>query len=364
MQKDKRKFHQICEDFLDRSMELYDVPGLVIGVRWGDGHKTGPGDALTFTGARGYKNYMTKDPLQADHIFHCGSVSKLFTSMGIMKLVEEGKLDLQERLVDLLPYLSIADRRCENIRLHHMLTHTSGMGDVEDYHWDEPRIDEQALKDYALSEEVRETPMLWAPGEGGFRYSNMAYELLGLIIAERSGKSYEDFMMEHFLKPAGMKNSTFLTFERTGGSLAPEVIDRTNMAMPHVKAADRSIVLEPHYPYNRQHGPSSTLTSDVYDLMKWANFNIKKRAVDPALYEEIWHQHATVPNNGEGMGLGWFMRQQEGYEFLGHEGTDDGFRASFWFCRQLDLAIIVLSNMTKAPVKKLNKGLCEALIRS
>ena len=57
------------------------------------------------------------------------------------------------------------------------------------------------------------------------------------------------------------------------------------------------------------------------------------------------------------MGLGWFMRQQDGYTFTGHEGTDDGFRASFWICREAEAAIVVLSNITGAPVKKMNKNL-------
>ena len=79
-------------------------------------------------------------------------------------------------------------------------------------------------------------------------------------------------------------------------------------------------------------------------------------------YQHIHYEYATVPNNGEKMGLGWFMRRQKGYQLYGHEGTDDGFRASFWICPELDLGIVVLSNLSGAPVKKLNKKLFDRLV--
>lgn len=102
MIKDKVELNKVCEDFLDKTMEMYDVPGVVVGLS--------VGDEFTFAEARGFRNYETRSPLTADSIFHCASVSKLFTSMGIMKLVEEGRFDLDARLADLLPRLSIADK--------------------------------------------------------------------------------------------------------------------------------------------------------------------------------------------------------------------------------------------------------------
>ena len=69
----------ICEALLDEMMELNDLPGLAVGVTWGD---------QTFTGARGVRDMTTGDPLQATDVFHCASVSKLFTSSSVMKLVE------------------------------------------------------------------------------------------------------------------------------------------------------------------------------------------------------------------------------------------------------------------------------------
>lgn len=351
------------EAFAEEACSLYDLPGLALSVKVGE---RGPERlrGLNVKKAAGVKDIETKEPLREHHIFHMASVSKLFTSTGILKLCREGKLDLQDRLTDLLPYVRMDDERQGEIRLIHMLTHTSGMADVEDYGWDSPRTDEQALRDYALSDEVKNSRMLWPPKEGKFRYSNMAYELLGLIIAETAGMTYEDYMKKELLEPLGMDDSTFLTFQRTGGSLALSDLSRADMAMPHTKDGEKRIVLEEHYPYNREHGPSSTLTSNIFDLEKWADAHLNNEIFPPDYYEEIWSGRAVVPNNGEGMGLGWFMREQGGYGIYGHEGTDDGFRASFWICPQLDAHVSVVSNISRGAVKKINKKLFDILIRS
>ena len=95
-----------------------------------------------------------------------------------------------------------------------------------------------------------------------------------------------------------------------------------------------------------------------------AKAHLEKRLFDEAAYKEIWTQYTTGPNNGEGMGLGWFMRKQKDYDIYGHEGTDDGFRASFWLCPQLSAHVTVASNISRGAVKKINKKLFDMLIRS
>lgn len=349
--------------FADEALFYHDLPGLALSVKVGEKGPS-PLAGLNIKLARGVKDIETKESLRPEHIFHMASVSKLFTSTGILQLCCQGKLSLQDRLTDLLPFVQIDDDRLGEIRLIHMLTHTSGMADVEDYCWDKPRTDEKALKDYAQSREVRDSHMLWSPEENKFRYSNMAYELLGLILSECSGMSYEDYVKREILEPLEMGDSTFLTFERAGGSLALSDLSKANMAMPHTKDRDKHIVLEACYPYNREHGPSSTLTSNIFDLEKWADAHLRNRLFPPEQYREIWREYAVVPNNGEGMGLGWFMRTQKGYEIYGHEGTDDGFRASFWICPKLDAHVTVASNISRGAVKKINKKLFDMLIGS
>ena len=390
-----------CNSFLDETMNLNDLPGLAIGVSIGgvsvsDGSAGVVPDPATpkataeFIGVRGYQDHAARTPLAEDDIFHCASVSKLFTSTAIMKLVEAGVLDLNARLCDILPNLCIADKRYEEIRLWNMLTHTSGLGDVEDYHWYDFETDEDSLRRYVYeNDEVLTQPMLWEPQECRFRYSNIAYEILGQIVSECSvhmpgaedSLTYEDFVARYLFEPAGMTSSTMKTFERPG---APDFASNEHMAKPHEKKPDRSIGLVQYYPYTRQHAPSSTLTSNVSDLLRWGRAHLASAHGDtstsgayapllrPETYRKIWRPYATVPNNGEQMGLGWFMREQtvnsddgtaRTYQLCGHEGTDDGFRASFWICPELDIVTVVLSNLSGAPVKRINKKLFDRITR-
>ncbi len=417
------------EQFLDETMDLNDLPGLAVGVSIGlDGDCAGSGYSqhshagFSFTGARGYRDYDSGSPLMPDDIFHCASLSKLFTSSAIMKLVEAGSLGLYDRLSNILPDLKygssgndapIGDWRFGEIRLWNLLTHTSGLGDLSCYGWDKPVTDSDALRRYVYeSPDTTALPMLRSPqvnpeyygvpetdAEGKplldskgnpahlFRYSNVAYEILGQIVAEYSDRmpgadgklSYEDFVARYLLEPAGMRSSTMKTFERCDFNDADER-NTCSMVAPYERASDRSIVPVKHYPYTRQHAPSSTLTSTLSDLLRWGRAHISSASGKRELlfsketYDSIWREYATIPNNGEKMGLGWFMRRQKMSRtdpgspvqiLYGHEGSDDGFRASFWICPPLEIVTAVLSNISNAPAKKINKSLfelaCDAL---
>ncbi|MDD4199770.1 MAG: serine hydrolase [Eubacteriales bacterium] len=450
----KKELTEKLNIFLDDVIDLNDLPGLAAGVSFG------LDEPDCFMGARGYRNYTKRkvshgtdiNLLQPGDIFHCASVSKLFTSSAIMKLVEAGVLGLYDRLSFILPALKfegpgtdsrIGDWRFDEIRLWNMLTHTSGLGDCRDYEWADSETDDKSLARYVYgSPDCIAQPMLWCPqtnpefygfpetdeygnpllDENGkpknlFRYSNVAYEILGQIVAEYSDRmpdatgslSYEDFVARYLLEPAGMINSTMKTYDRPGWDsntyliqnpgdpkqISTSIADnQAGMALPHEKISDRSIKLVETYPYNRKHGPSSTLTSNLEDLLRWGRAHMKSATgrddllLHKETYDSIWREYATVPNNGEKMGLGWFMRRQmltvdnkphcaganktlanatrsnitRGYTLLGHEGNDDGFRASFWMCPELELVTVVLSNLSEAPVKKINKQLFEICI--
>ncbi len=385
MIKDKATLDSICENFIDMVIDFYDIPGIAVGVYAVESEENSRGGTpYLFTGAGGYRNYMTKELVKSDTVFHCTSVSKLFTAMGIMKLVESGKLALSDRLCDVVPWMSIADKRWEDVTIESMLTHTSGFTDVNDYGWGEHRSDVDALKEYALSDEVAGRKLLWESGKG-FRYSSLAYDLLGLVIAEVSGMTFEDFMRREIFDPLGMDDTTFNTCDRLKNSDEfLKAAERIGLAMPHSKGRDRVIRIEEAYPYTRQHAPSSTLTSTAGDLLKWAGCLLESapftktpgEAQGEPLHmdslQNMWIPRVDVPDTDEEMGLGWFIRKQNvsvdildsnAYTLVGHEGSDDGFRTSFWMCPELGIAIVLLCNLTDAPLKKLNKKLFEMIIK-
>ncbi len=134
-------------------------------------------------------------------------MSKPFVATAIMQLVERGAMSLDAPVTDYLPYFKLSGTEYARITIRQMLNHTSGMPDVEDYEWDRPQFDEDAAERYVRS--LENEAMIAAPGEL-WRYSNMAFDTLGDVIAKVSGQSFESYVKENILDPLGMTASTFL----------------------------------------------------------------------------------------------------------------------------------------------------------
>jgi CubicO group peptidase (beta-lactamase class C family) len=332
------------DEQLYNAFYYYDLPGLAIAI--GSGRQ-----GLEYTKAFGVKNKSKSDPLRPEDIFHMASMAKLFTGTGILQLWEKGQLDLDAPLTAYLKWFEMKDPAAKDITIRQLLAHTSGMPDVQNYHWDKPQTDVDALKNYARSDEIKNMRLLWPPTEKKFSYSNIGYDILGLVLGELTGQTFEEYMSANILTPLGMADSTFYTPDR----------NMAEICAPHEKNSANETIPLAHYPYNRIHAPSSTLTSNLYDTAKWAEAHLNRQVLKPATYDMAWQEFATVPNNGEAICLSWFSRSQNGYRLLGHEGADVGFRSSFWICPELDLYTIVCSNLSNAPLKKISKQIFDMI---
>lgn len=333
-----RLFTQRLDDMLFNAHYYYDLPGMAVCVGTG-------GKGLAYTKALGVKNAETKAPLRTEDIFHMASMAKLFTGTGIMQLWEQNLLELDAPVTRYLDWFRMKEEAAGVITIRQLLTHTSGMPDVTDYHWDAPEYDSEALERYVRSPELTSARLLWPTDEKKFSYSNIGYDILGLVIARVSGQSFEAYMAEHIFKPLEMTNSSFFTPDRDMGTICA----------PHEKNSANQTVPMKHYPYNRIHAPSSTLTANLYDAAKWGAAHLNQKLLKPETYKMVWQPFAEVPNNGEEICLSWFSREQNGFRLYGHEGADVGFRSSFWICPELDLFTVVCSNLSNAPLKKISK---------
>ena len=198
-------------------MQGFDVPGLAIGIM-------NKGEVI-YTDAMGVKSMDTGAPLTTKSVFHMASVSKPFVATAIVQLVEQGKIDLDEKLTTYLPYFKLADQRYKDITIRQMLNHSSGIPDVDDYEWDKPQYDEGAAERFVRSLET--WGLDFEPGSE-YSYSNTAFDIMADVIAKVSGESFEDYMQKNILEPVGMVNSTFFK---------PEV-DETLATTPHVLGDD------------------------------------------------------------------------------------------------------------------------------
>jgi len=340
-------FESKFDEAVKSAMFYKDMPGLAIAIT--------KNDNIIYAKGFGVTNIETKQIVTAKTIFHMASITKTFVAVATLQLIEKNRMGLQNFVIDYLSYFKMKDERYKKITIQQLLSHTSGIPDCEDYEWEHPAYDEGALERYV--KELSELSLLSEPGEK-FKYSNIAYEILGDIISKVSGISFEDYVYCHILRPLKMSDSTMLLQNTKYEALA----------RPHVKDKDKNVVISKVFPYNRKHGPSSTMYSNVLDISRWAMANLNKgilggeRIVDTQAYDLMWAPRAVIPGEEQNIGLGWFLGNYEGMKTVGHEGCDIGFRSSFCILPEQNLAVTVLANSHYASTKRIMKHAIELIL--
>ncbi len=326
---------QTLEPALADLVQRHRLPGLALGV-------VRDGKVLYAQGfgeiSRGSGREIT-----TQSIFHLASVSKLFVATAVMQLAEAGKLELDAPLTKYIPYFRLAEEESKTITVRQALTHTSGFPDVRDYEWDKPQYDEGAAERYVRS--LAGEKMLFSPGKGS-RYSNMAFDTLGDVIAKVSGMPFEDYVQAHILEPLGMKSSSFIHAK------TPEALRTQGHSTAFSERVDQAPC--PVYPYNRRHAPSSTLNSNVTDMCRWALANLArgqldgKRILTEQSYDVLWSRDDETPT----IGLAWFLDDLQGSVQVSHSGGDVGYSSLLSLLPAEGLAVIVLVNSDVAPVSQ------------
>jgi CubicO group peptidase (beta-lactamase class C family) len=267
-------------------------------------------------------------------LFHMASVTKTFVATAVMQLVEQGKIDLEAPVTKYLPYFKMDDERYRDIKIRQMLSHTSGIPDTTNYHWDKPEYDDGALERFVRS--TANQKLVFAPGQN-FAYSNTAYEILGDVIAKVSGESFEDYVQHQILTPLGMKDSTLLVRQA----------NPTLLTSPHVEE-NRKLVVSKIFPYNRAHAPSSTLYSNIEDMSRWAIANLNygeldgRRILKRETVELMWRPVVGAFNMKEG--ISWFTKDLQGYLLVMHDGGDVGFESRLMLAPNDSVAVVAMSN--------------------
>ncbi len=303
--------------------------------------------------ARGFGAQKLGDPpvpMTPETLFHEASITKTFVATSVMQLWELGKVDLDAPVTKYVPYFRIDDPRAAKITVRQMLSHSSGMPDVEDYEWNKPQNDDAALERYVRSLAGMKLKLLFDPGTG-WSYSNMAYEVLGDVISKVSGLTFEGYVEKNILRPLGMSKSTLLLSNADPKLLATGYEKGRGEASLHPVAA---------YPFNRAHGPSSNLMSNVVDMTRWALLNLNhgeldgKRILKRATHDLMWTpavqvercraNHTECEKQAAYVGISWFTEERDGHRLFYHGGGDDGFRTNLVLIPDLDMALMWMCN--------------------
>jgi CubicO group peptidase (beta-lactamase class C family) len=317
------------QPLIENYMRQQQVPGFAIGMIQ-DGQ-------LVYAHGFGVRNLdHHDDPITPRSLFHMASITKTFVATSIMQLVESGKVNLDAPVVRYSPYFRLADDRYRIITVRQMVTHTSGMPDVEDYEWDRPQYDDGALERYVRS--LSNQKLIFAPGTD-FRYSNSAFEVLGDLIANVSGESFDDYVQDHILTPMRMKDSTLL-LKKTNPKL---------MTWGYERDKDGQVFPSKVYPYNRMHSPSSNLHSNVEDMARWALANLNhgeldgRRILKAQTYDIMWTPQHKL-NEDRTVGISWFLGQYRGQVTVSHSGGDTGYATFLMLLPEKRIAVVLMSN--------------------
>jgi CubicO group peptidase (beta-lactamase class C family) len=326
----KKQLDSVLEEIIAR----WGIPGLGVGIV--------DNGEITYARGFGVQSLDTGVPVTPNSLFCLASIAKCFVACAIMELVEQGKLELDTPIVQYLPYFRLVDDRYRQITLRQMLSHTSGMPDIDEDEYDDlvanPEYDEGAPERYVRA--LADRKMVGAPGER-FAYSNIAYNVLGDLISKTSGQTFESYMQEHILRPAGMLESTFYF---------PDV-PRDRLAVPHLRAP--GMIVNPVYPYHRADAPASFLHTTVRELSYWAITSLNRglyqgqRLLTPASYDLMWTpvaRRSSPPSLREEMGLGWTLGHFEGVQTIGHGGGGFGWTCFLALLPELNRAAFVLCN--------------------
>jgi CubicO group peptidase (beta-lactamase class C family) len=283
----------------------------------------------------GLASLEERHPVTASTNFRLASITKQFTAAAILKLVEQEKLSLDDKILKFFPDLQA---RTHAITVHHLLTHTSGILDYEPIIPDSQTV--QVLDKDVLSMLQQADSTYFLPGST-FRYSNSGYALLALIVEAVSGQPFTQFLRENIFLPIGMENTvareeTTVIAERAYG------YTRTDAGFALADQSVTSAVLG-----------DGGIYSSVGDLYKWDQALYTNTVLSESMLEKAFTPHVTTDRMPYDYGYGWFMGIRNGVRVFFHLGSSRGFRNAIIRVPDRQLTVIILTNRNEGePVEK------------
>ena len=293
------------------------------------------GDPL-FKKAYGFANKDKSIPNSVDTKFDLGSMNKMFTAVAIAQLVERGKLSFTDTVGKVLPDYpnkSVA----EKVTVHHLLTHTSGMGSYFNEKFRANLGNLRKVSDYLPL--FANDPLAFEPGTK-WQYSNSGFTVLGAIIEKVSGQSYFDYVKENIFKPAGMVNTD--SFERDK--------ETPNLAIGYTKAGpdgrpDPAATRRANSTMRPAKGsPAGGGYSTVDDLLKFSIALRDHKLLSKKSTELITTGKVEMGGSGRKYGYGFGEDFSSGRRIIGHNGGGPGIGANFDMLTDTGYTVVVLGN--------------------
>ena len=320
---------------LDTLSAKYGVPGASLGILTTT--RSGFSRTVVTSGVVSTRTGVAATP---DTLFQMGSISKVWTATLIMQLVEEGLLDLDSPVRNILPDFAVADAvATEMVTTRHLLTHTSGIdGDV---FIDGGRGDD-CVERYVAS--LKSTVQLFAPGTD-WSYCNTGFVIAGRIIEVLRGKSWDAVLRERIIEPLGLTKTTTLPEETALHRAAVGHVG--GAAVGHVGGAD-NLEQTPQFLIPRSMGPAGLINSTAEDLLLFAQDSMRE---DPVLLRRSTHlamleerRQIGDVSSADIMGTTWLLHNWGGVLAHGHNGGTLGQQSFLRVVPSCGLAVVLMAN--------------------
>jgi CubicO group peptidase (beta-lactamase class C family) len=320
-------------DYVKAEMQRQHIPGLALLV-------TRDGKIVRSEGF-GLANIELQVPVRPETIFESGSVGKQFTATGVMMLVEEGKIGLDDPLAK---YFSDAPASWKTVTIGELISHTGGFGDYPknfDFRkdWTEPQ----------LVKLVESIPLAYPPGTK-WAYSNLGYLTLGILIHRVTGEFYGDFLQQQIFKPLGMQTTRIISEadivpnRAAGYRLVKGELKNQEWVSPMVNTtADGSLYFS------------------ILDLAKWDAALYEGKLLKRSSFDLMWTP-VKLKNgqpNKAGYGFGWFIEQRSGHRCIHHDGSWQGFETAIDRYVDDHLSVVALTNLAGAKPGEITKHVAE-----
>lgn len=312
----------------------WNVPGIAVGVLQ-DGHAE--------TLASGVTSVETRQPVTPDTIFQVGSISKVVTATLVMRLVEDGLLDLDTPVVEYLPDLVLADATARrSITLRQLLAHASGL--EGDRFIDYGRGDDGLANAVATYSTLRQ----WAAPGTVWTYSNAGFSLVGRVVEAVTKETFEAAVKARLFDPLGLERTVYF---------AEEAITWPHAVGHHQKNPAASHQVARPYSFPRHVNPAGGIVSSVGELLRFAALHIGdgeidgRRLLHASSVRAMREPFVEAGNFGRSYGIGWSVwdvadgeGNGAGVRIVDHGGATRGFRAQLTVVPDRGFALALLTN--------------------
>jgi CubicO group peptidase (beta-lactamase class C family) len=316
-------------EFVQATATRFGIPGVAVGV-WADGR-----EAYACHGVTSVDNPLPVDP---DTLFLLGSVTKTYTATALLRLVVDGRVELDAPVRRYVPELRLKDEHAAaQVTVLQLLNHTAGLdwGPIADF-----GEGDDALAAYVAR--MAELNLVAPPGTRA-SYSQAGYNLAGRIVEKVTGWTYERAVASLVLEPLGLQHSF----------LARDDVMTRRFVVGHNRGEDGTLSIARLWRRSRGDNPGGGIASSAADQLRWARFHLgdgRAQGGERLLPAELLHRmkEPTVALRastlGDAIGICWFLREVDGVHTVGHGGSANGQFAELLTVPERDFAIVALSN--------------------